>query len=397
MDFSLSKEQMAIEKRCQEFANQEISNVVPLLEEDLEARHRLFQKMAKAGFFLLNVAKKQGGNFTDTISYILALKSIAAVDAGISVTMAVTNMVAETIALYGSEAQRQNYLPRIAKGECVPLSFALTEKEAGSDAKNIQTSAKLDPNDSSVYILNGEKQFITNGDLAGVLIVMAKTDFNQGSAGITAFLVDRGTPGLHVVKKEKKLGLLTANLVDLSFVDCRIPADHILGKKGEGFKVAMTALDSGRIGIAAQAIGIAEAAFNAALKHAQQRQQFGHPLAENQAIAFKLADMQVKLSAGSLLLFKACWLKDQGMPFNREASEAKLFCSEACNEIVNEALQIYGGYGYVKDYPLEKYFRDARVTTLYEGTSEIQRIIISRHILQNGQKSGQRVDKGSGL
>ncbi len=378
MDFSFTPEQLALEERSEAFAAKEIADSVPLLEENLEMRSQLFRKMAEAGLMLLNVPKKLGGAFTDTISYALALKAIAAADAGISVAMSVVNMVAETIAIYGTEIQRKTYLFRIGRGECVPLAFALTEKEAGSDAKSIRTEAKLDPRNGDFYLLNGEKQFITNGDIAEAMIVMAKID-----SEITAFLVDKGTPGLEVVKKERKLGLLTANLVDLSFRGCRVPADNILGEKGQGFKIAMTALDSGRIGIAAQAVGIAEAAFKASVRRSQERQQFGQPIAENQAIAFKLADMQVKLSAANLLLFKACWLKDQGLPFNKEASEAKLYCSEACNEIVNEALQIYGGYGYVKDYPLEKYFRDARVTTLYEGTSEIQRIIISRHLLKN--------------
>jgi len=353
------------------FAEKEIAPHVARLEEDIPFRLELFRKMAKANLFLLAVSKESGGAFSDTLSYLLALKEIAKVDAGISVAMAVTNMVAECIATHGSEKQKKQFIPKISSGENIPLSFALTEKNAGSDAKNIASTAHRQ---GDCFKINGEKQFITNGDLAKILLVFAKTE-----KGISAFLVDHNASGLSVTKKERKLGLLTANLVSLKFEDT---SGELLGHEGEGFKLALSALDSGRLSIAAQAIGIAEAAYEAALNFAKNREQFGHAISENQAIAFKLADMHVKLSASRLLLEKAALLKDEGKPFSLEASEAKLYCSEACNEITAEALQIHGGYGYIKDYPVEKYFRDARVTTLYEGTSEIQRIVISRSILK---------------
>lgn len=296
-----------------------------------------------------------------------------------AVAMAVTNMVAETIDCFGNEFQKSHYLPKIADGSCIPLSFALTEKQAGSDVKAIQTSFSIDPKDPDWIVLEGFKQFITNGDIAGALIVMAKGEWN-GEEGVTAFLIDRGLQGFSVTKKENKLGLLTANLVSLKFDHCGISKNTVLGQPGEGLKIALGALDSGRLGIAAQAVGIAEAAFEAALDYSKKREQFGHAIGENQSIAFKLADMRVKLDAARLMMLKAAWLKDEGLPYSMEAAEAKLFCSEVCNEIATEALQIHGGYGYIKDYPVEKYFRDARVTTIYEGTSEIQRIVIARHL-----------------
>lgn len=288
-------------------------------------------------------------------------------------------MVAEAIHRYGSDEQKTHYLPRIVEGQSVPFSFAMTEKKAGSDAKAIETSFAPDLKNPDMIVLNGTKQFITNGDIAGLIVVMAKGMIDKKES-ISAFLVDRDTAGMSVIKKEDKLGLLTANLVSLKFDHCRIPKKSILGKPGDGLKIALSSLDSGRLGIAAQAWGIGEAAFEAALLFSGERKQFGHAIVENQAIAFKLADMRVKLDCGRLLALHAAWLKDEQVPFTMEAAESKLYCSEMCNEIAGEALQIHGGYGYIKDYPVEKYFRDARVTTIYEGTSEIQRIVISRNL-----------------
>jgi acyl-CoA dehydrogenase len=381
MNFGFTKEQQANEEKARKFASLEIAPIRSELEEDLELRQDIFQKMAKAGFLLMCLPKDHGEEGTDYISYVLSLKAIAAVDAGIAVAMSVTNMVAEAIATYGTEAQKEKYISRIRKGQGLPLAFALTEKESGSDAKSITTEAVIDPKNPQEYLINGSKQFITNADAAGVILVMAKTSKDQGAHGITAFLVDRETGGFKIVKKERKMGLLSANLVDFELENCRVSKDQILGDVGQGFEIAMHALDAGRMGISAQALGIAEAAYKEALKHAKERYQFGHPLAENQIIAFKLADMYVKLEAAYSLLYKACWLKDNGKDVNLAASASKVFCTEAAIEIVNEALQIFGGYGYVKDYPMERYYRDVRVTTLYEGTSEIQRLIISRALI----------------
>lgn len=379
MDFQHSVEQQGLAWFCKEFAEKQIIPFQQQLEDDLSLRQTLFTKMAQAGLFLLTVPHTVGGTFRDTISYLLALKEIAKADAGISVAMAVTNMVAEMIYLYGTEQQQNKYLPRISSGKNVPFSFALTERHAGSDAKSIRTFAKRV---GEVYIINGEKQFITNADIAGAILLFARTNDDEEHPNITAFMIDQDTPGLTVTKKERKLGLLSANLVDLKLDQCHVIALNRIGQEGEGLKIAFKALDSGRLGIAAQAIGIGDAAFEAAAKYSKEREQFGNPISEYQAIAFKLADMHVKLSASRLLVEKAAWLKDEGRPFTLEAAEAKLFCTERCNEIASEAVQIFGGYGYVKDYPVERYFRDARVTTLYEGTSEIQRLIISRAILK---------------
>jgi alkylation response protein AidB-like acyl-CoA dehydrogenase len=370
MNFDLTDKQKERERRCREFAQTVIAPQVKELEEDLKLRQSVFHKMAKEGFFTLALPDQEAKK--DTVGYLLGLKSIAKIDAGMAVAMAVTNMVAEAISRFGSEGQKSHYLPKIADGSCVPLSFALTEKQAGSDVKAIQTFFSTDLKDPDFIRLNGAKQFITNGDIAGALIVMAKGSWDKQKEGITAFLVDGGVKGLSVTKKESKLGLLTVNLVSLKFDNCHLSKNAILGKPGEGLKIALSSLDSGRLGIAAQAVGIAEAAFEAALLFSKERQQFGHAIGENQAIAFKLADMRVKLDAARL--------KDSERPYSMEAAEAKLFCSEVCNEIAGEALQIHGGYGYIKDYPVEKYFRDARVTTIYEGTSEILRIVISRQL-----------------
>lgn len=366
MDFNLTPHQLAIADASRAFARNEILPYLPELEEDPQGKMQLYEKMAIQGLFQLSLKQ-------DSLAYALALKEIAKVDAGISVAMAVTNMVAEAIHCYGSESQKNKYLDGISKGTCVPAAFALTEELAGSDAKSIKMQA-VQEGDS--FLLDGEKHLISNGDLAGVLLVLAKIP----DAGIAAFLVEKNTPGLSVIRKEQKLGLLTAHLVRLKFDRCRVPASHLLGKPYEGLKIALGALDSGRIGIAAQSLGIAEAAFESALCYAETREQFGEQLLHFQAISFKLADMKLKLTAGELLLFKACWMLDTHQNTRSIAAQAKLFNSEAANEIASEALQIFGGYGYIKSNPVEKYFRDARATTIYEGTSEIQRLVISRHL-----------------
>jgi alkylation response protein AidB-like acyl-CoA dehydrogenase len=314
----------------------------------------------------------------NALEYALAIKEVSKADAGTGVALAVTCMVAETIAHFGTVQQKEKFLPRIASGELIPASFALTEKQAGSDPKQLSTVATAV---QGAYVLNGEKKFTTSGDLAGIYLILAKLD-----DAISAFIVEKGAAGLEVIYTERKMGLLSVNLVSLKLEECRA---ELLGNPGRGLQIALQALDSGRIGIAAQAVGIAEAALGIAVRHATTRSQFGKLLSEQEVIAFKLADMQLQLDAARLLLYKACWLKDQGQPFTLAASEAKLFCSEACNFIADQALQIHGGYGYVKDCLAEKYFRDARATTLYEGTSEIQRLVIARLLLNTFQDQGQ--------
>lgn len=379
MDFRFSNQQEALEQKCKAFAEQEIAPYVQRIEEDRDFRQGVFRKMAHEGLFSLSVSSDPNAA-KDTIAYLLGLKAMAKVDAGMAVMMSVTNMVAEAINAHGTRHLKEKYLKCVREGRCVPLAIAVTEKWAGSDAKTLEMKATLNSTGTH-YVIEGDKRFITNGDVAGAILVLARTEPNPDGHDITAFLVDHGTPGLSVFKRESKLGLLSADLVAMRFDRCQIPVEQRLGEEGQGFKIAMNALDTGRTTIAAIALGIAEAAYEAALNYSKERHQFGPAISEHQAIAFKLADMQVKLSAAELMLFKAAWLKDSGHPFTLEASQAKLFCSEISNEIASDALQIHGGYGYTKDYHVEKYFRDARVTTLYEGTSEIMRLIISRAIL----------------
>lgn len=364
MDFSLTSHQQQIITATREFAEQEITPHLQRLEEDVDFRMNLYRQMGQKGLFVLSLGH-------DALAYALALKEVAKADAGISVAMTVTNMVAEAIQRYGTELQKDRYLRRITSGECVPAAFALTEKHAGSDAKSIQMTASLD---GDSYVLNGEKHLISNADLAGVILVLAQTANNS----ISAFLVDHDTPGWSVLCKEQKLGLLTAHLVRIQFDNCHIPISQLLGNEGDGLKIALSALDNGRLGIAAQSLGIGEAAFESSRKYAKEREQFGHRLIDFEGVSFKLADMQVKLSAGEALLYKACWMRDKQMDIRSIAAQVKLFNSEAANDIATNALQIYGGYGYIKANNVEKYFRDARATTIYEGTSEIQRLLISR-------------------
>lgn len=378
----MTPEEAALEARCWTFAKDQIVPHVDTLEADISARLALFQEMAKLGLFSLCIPREYGGRGVSPIGYLAGLKAVAKADAGIAVAMAVTNMVAEAIVAYGTDVQKECYLPKIGSGACIPLSFALTETEAGSDVKSIKSSFTEDPQDSRYLYLSGEKKFITNADIAGAIVVFAKGTWGGSEKGVSAFLIDRQTPGCIIVKKENKLGLLTANLVAIRFENCRISKDCLLGTPGQGLQIALRCLDSGRIGIGAQAVGIAEAAFDSALSFSKNRSQFGCPIFKHQAIAFKLVDMHTKLNAATWMIYRAGWLKGKGRPYTLEAAEAKLFASEACNEIVSEAMQIHGGYGYIKDYPVEKYFRDARVTTIYEGTSEIQRLVISRHLLQ---------------
>lgn len=386
MDFSFSDEQREWQNKARHFALSEVSPQLDKLENDDDLKKQLYQKMGKAGFFTISLEEEYGGKGS-YLAYLLALKEISQVDAGVGVTMAVTSMVAETVAKFGSLFLKEKILAKIITGECVPLSFALTEQHVGSDAKHIETRAVYD-DANQAYVINGEKWFITNADLSPYTIVLAKTADGE----TTAFLVSRQNPGFSVIYKEKKLGLLVANLVRLGFNKCLVSPQDQLGQRGEGFKIMMNSLNSGRLGIAAQAIGIAEAAFEAALQYSSDRHQFSQPLNQHEVIAFKLADMRLKLDAAKLLMYKACWLKEEQLNFQVEASEAKLFCSEICLEVVNEAVQIFGARGYVKDYPLEKYYRDAKATTLYEGTSEIQRLVISRELIKSFKNKEKEVN-----
>ena len=384
MNFSLTKDQISFRRKCREFAESEIHPLRSRLAQEEVSRVELFRKLAREGYLLMCVPPSNGGLCTDTISYALAIAEIAKIDAGVAVAVSVANMTLEAVSKYARKDSKKRILSSYSNGEKALASFALTEKDAGSNPKDIQTRANLCSNQKDTYLLQGEKTFIGNADIAELCLVFAKTGTGR-EEGISAFLVEKEDGNWAVTHKEEKLGLSSITLVTLSFNGCPIPLDRRLGEEKQGLKIALETLDSGRLGVAAQAIGIAEAAFEQAVSFGKKRKQFGQAIAEHQANAFKLADMKVKLEAAKLLLFRACWLKDSEQPFVTEAAEAKLYASEACNEIVDAALQLHGGYGYTKAYPVERYFRDARATTIYEGTSEIQRMVIARHILNKGR------------
>ncbi len=322
----------------------------------------------------VNVPESLGGSEAGVVAYSLAMQEVARACASTAVTMSVTNMVGEVIARFGSEAQRKRHVPKICSGEYVAGSFALSESAAGSDPSAMQTRAVRD---GSGWVLNGAKQWITSGDRAGVIIVWARTGM-EGTRGISCFLVEPGTPGFGVSRKEDKLGLRASSTVSLSFEDCRLSEDALLGDEGGGFKIAMMALDGGRIGIASQALGIAQAAFDESVAYAKERKQFGHPIADFQAIQWMLADGRTELEAARLLTLRAAFLKERGEAFSTQAAMAKLYASEAAFRIADRNIQIHGGSGYVRDYPAERHLRDVRVTRIYEGTSEIQRTVIGR-------------------
>jgi len=338
------------------------------------------RKMAELGLMGMMVPSQYNGAGIDTVGYVLALQEVAYACASTAVVMSVQNsIVCETINRFGSEEQKQAYLKPLAAGEMIG-AFALTEPQAGSDPLSQTTSAVLEQN---AYIINGSKRFITSGKHAGATIITAKTDKSKRHKGISAFIVERDTLGFSVGKTEDKMGLCASDTTDLHFEDCRIPEKNLLGQVGDGFKVAMTALDGGRIGIAAQSVGVAQAALDAAVAYAKEREQFGQPISKFQGLRWMLADMATELEAARQLTFSAASKKDRGETFSMEASMAKLFASEMVNRVTAKALQIHGGYGYTKEYPVERYYRDARVFTIYEGTSEIQRVVIANHLLED--------------
>lgn len=359
----------------QSFIQEEISPFIAELEVNLEKRLALFKKMSTLGLLSMTIPKEFGGQGLSTVEYLEAVTILSKADGGIGVTVSVTNMVAEAIYEHGSSEMRKRLLPKFSSGEGVPGAIAMTEKLAGSDIKSVETSAVLE---DGAYFLSGEKQFITNGDTAKLLLVLGKIGSTKE---ITAFIVERDHTNVIVTKKEPKIGLLTANLVDLKFEKCRIPMHNRLQEEGMGLKVVLSSLDGGRLGVAAQAIGIAEAALEAAINYSKKRIQFGQAISNYQAISFRLADMHVKLEAAKGLLRRAAERKDSGESFTVEASTAKLFASEASQSIVNDSFNIISAYAYIMDCPIEKYWRDARATTIYEGTSDIQRLVISRALL----------------
>ncbi len=376
----LTKEQLMIQTMAREFSRQVVLRDAAERDRTKAFPAEVLKRMGELGLMGMRVPEAYNGQGTDMVSYVLALSEIAYACAATAVIMAVHNsIVCESIAVYGTQCQKERFLPALATGDTIG-AFALTEPQAGSDPLGQETCARKE---NGCYVLNGTKRFITSGKNGGLVIVTAKTDPAKGHRGISAFLVPRETAGLSVGRVEDKLGLRASDTVDLLFDECRVPEDHLLGGEGEGFKIAMTALDGGRIGIAAQALGVAQAAFDEAVRYAQGREQFGRKISGFQSLRFTLADMATEIEAARQLMLLAATLKDQGRRVTREAAMAKLYASEMANRVTARALQIHGGYGVIKEYPVERFYRDARVFTIYEGTSEIQRMVISNLLLKD--------------
>jgi len=379
MNFEFTETQLAIRDTAKQFAEEVLGSDAAVRDEQEEFPREAVKKLGELGFMGMMVHERYGGAGLDTISYVLAIEEISRIDASCGVIMSVNNsLVCFGIEEWGTEEQKQKYLVPLAQGELLG-AFALSEPEAGSDAANQQTRARFD---GDCYFLNGTKNFTTNGANADIVLVMAATDKPKGANGISTFIVEKGTPGLSVAKKEKKLGIRSSDTASLVFEDCRVPKSNRVAGEGFGFKFAMMTLDGGRIGIAAQALGIGQASFEAARAYSKQRKAFGSYLSEFQAIQFKLADMATNLEAARLLTLEAAALKDARKRYSTAAACAKLFASRVAVNSALEAIQIHGGYGYIRDFPVERYLRDAKITEIYEGTSEIQRLVIARDLLK---------------
>lgn len=379
MDFQLTEEHHMIRQAAREFARQELLPGVIARDEQQQFPGEQIRKLGELGFLGMMVSPRYGGSGLDTISYVIAMEEIAAIDASAAVCMSVNNsLVCWGLEEYGTEAQKQKYLMPLAKGEMLG-AFLLSEPEAGSDATSQHTEA-IDHDDH--YLLNGTKNWITNGSSASVYLVMAQTDRSKGSHGINAFIVEKAWPGVTVGPKENKMGIRGSDTHSISFENVKVPKENRIGEEGLGFKFAMQTLDGGRIGIAAQALGIAAGAYERALQYARERKTFGVEIARHQAIQFKLADMATRIEAARLLCLKAAWEKDHGLGYALGSAMAKLYASETAMWVTTEAVQIHGGYGYVKEYHVERMMRDAKITQIYEGTSEVQRIVIGRSILK---------------
>ena len=379
MHFQLTEEHEMIRQAARDFAQAELLPGVIERDEEQKFPKEQVRQMGELGFMGMMVSPEYGGSGMDTLSYVLAMEELSKIDASASVAMSVNNsLVCWGLEKFGNEEQKRKYLTPLAKGEMIG-AFCLSEPEAGSDATSQSTTA-VDCGDH--YLLNGTKNWITNGNSASIYLVIAQTDVAKGHRGINALIVERDMPGFVVGKKEQKMGIRGSDTHSLMFTDVKVPKENRIGEDGFGFKFAMKTLSGGRIGIAAQALGIASGALELATKYAQQRRAFGKIIADHQAIAFKLADMATRVEAARLLVYKSAWLKDQGLPFDKESAMAKLYASETAMWVATQAVQVHGGYGYVKEYHVERLMRDAKITEIYEGTSEIQRVVISRAHLQ---------------
>lgn len=380
MDLRFTEEQEMMRKMVRDFARNEIAPMVEHMEEKDEFPLETIRKMGEYGLLGIPIPEEYGGAGADFTSYILAIHEISKVSATVGVILSVHTSLGTNIILYfGNEEQKKKYIPKLVAGEYIG-AFALTEPSAGSDAASLRTTAVRQ---GDKYILNGSKIFITNAGAADTYITFAVTDPGKGAKGVSAFIVEKGTPGFTIGKKEKKMGLHGSNTCELIFENAEVPAENLLGAEGEGFKIAMANLDVGRIGIAAQALGIAEAALEHSIRYAKERVQFGKPISAQQAIAFKIANMATQVEAAKLLVYRAADLRSRGIKCGKEASMAKRFSTDTAMKSAIEAVQVFGGYGYTREYPVERLFRDAKVTQIYEGTNEIQRIVISKYLLED--------------
>jgi alkylation response protein AidB-like acyl-CoA dehydrogenase len=377
MEFVLSEEQTLIRDMARDFAKNELEPNAGRWDQERHFPVDVIRKMAELGLNGVNIPEELGGAAAGPLALSLAITEIAKGCASCAVTMSVTNMVCEVIEKFGTEAQRRAYCPKITSGEYIAGAFCLSEAGAGSDAGSMKTTAVKR---GDRWILNGEKMWISTGEHAGVHVVWARTG-GKGAAGVSCFLVELGTPGMKIGRQEDKMGLRASHTVSVLFEECEIPEAALLGEVNAGFKVAMMALDGGRIGIASQALGIGLAAQEAATAYAKERQQFGQPISGFQAIQWMLADDETELEAARLLTMRAAWMKENGVPFTREASMAKTYTTEAAWRTCDNALQIHGGYGCVKEYAVERHYRDIRATRIYEGTNQVQRIVIARNVL----------------
>ncbi|MDQ6695234.1 MAG: acyl-CoA dehydrogenase [Chloroflexota bacterium] len=382
MEFGLTEEQRLIKQTAKEFADEKLAPLAAEYDKSEEFTAPQAKMLGEMGFLGMMVPEEYGGAGLDTVSYVLALEEVSRACASTSVTMTVQNsLVCWPISHFGTDEQKRKYLMPLAQGVTLGC-YGLSEPAAGSDPASMATTAA---EDGDSYIVNGSKIFISNGGVADVAIIWTQTNREMKHKGITCFIVEATTPGYTVGAEEKKLGIRGSNTVELHFENCRVSKENILGEIGEGFKVAMQTLDGGRIGIAAQAVGIGQACLDVAVKYAHERHAFGKPLAEIEAIQIKVADMAMEVQASRLLTMHAAWMKDQGLRFSKEAAIAKLHASEAATKASHTALQIHGGYGYLRDFPVERLYRDARITEIYEGTSEIQRLVISSMTLKEGR------------
>lgn len=379
MDFKLSEEHEILRQTIRDFAKKEIEPVAAEFDAEAKFPRDILMKLGELGFLGMMIPSTYGGSDLDAIAYVIALEEMSKACASTGVTVAVQNsLVCQPLLDHGTEEQKQKHLLPLASGKALG-AFSLTEPDAGSDVANVQTTGQLE---GDHYIVNGTKIFVTTGGEADIILLFVSTDRSKKGKGLSALILEKGTEGFSIGKKENKMGMRAAATHELIFENARIPKENLLGEEGEGMKIGLKALDGGRVGIAAQALGIGQAALEAAIEYSKQRKQFGRPICEFQAIQFMLADMATELDAARLLVYRAADLKDQGKRYTKEAAMAKVFASETAMQTAIRAVQILGGYGYVKDYPVERHFRDAKLTEIYEGTSEIQRLVIAASLLR---------------